>query len=343
MRKLLNTLYILSNDLYLSLENHNVVVQRNREEISRYPLHTLESICVFSRKGISIPLIAQCCQDGIPIFIMSNNGTLLARISLPSQGNILLRKEQYRIADDPHRALEIGAIMIRGKIENMKHQLDRFRWAHEKEERASLLEIHSNAMDQLAERIGKANTAAELLGIEGEASALYFSCFDSMILNPDKTFFFHVRSRHPPLNPTNAMLSFAYTLLTNECAAALESVGLDASAGFLHQDHPGRKSLACDLLEELRQTVSDRFVLRMVNQRVFSKEHFEQHEEKGIYLNNEGRRLFLQHWQKEKQEQLTHHILKEHIPAGLIPYAQAKLLASYIRGDSTRYHVFVRR
>ena len=182
-----------------------------------------------------------------------------------------------------------------------------------------------------------------LRGLEGEASALYFSCFDTFILRNGKEFRFHGRSKRPPLDRVNAMLSFGYSLIYNECIAALESVGLDASAGFLHTDYHGRKSLACDLVEEFRSCIVDRFVLSMINENVIRPEHFEMKDNNGIYLNQEGRKVFLHHWQNNKRNELLHPYLKEKICIGLIPFAQASLLAKVLREELPTYPSFSRR
>lgn len=340
MRKLLNTLYISSADLYLRLENDNVIVQREQEELERIPLHTLESIVSFTRTGISVPLISSCSKHGIPIFLMSDKGNLLAEISVPSQGNILLRKEQYRMTDKPEKAVRFASAFIQGKIRNQRHIIDRFIWEHNPETNLSSV---STELDNTAKRITDITDIDTLRGLEGGASAIYFSVFD-VIINEQKTDFrFHGRSRRPPLDRTNALLSFGYTLIHNECAAALESVGLDASAGFLHEDQPGRKSLACDLMEEFRSSVVDRFVLSMINRKIIHPDQFETGNNHGVYLNQSGRRTFLHHWQLNKKEQLFHPVLNENVSLGLLPYAQATLLAKAIRGEVAEYVPFFRR
>ena len=340
MRKLLNTLYICSDDLYMSLENDNVIVQRNKEETNRFPLHTLESVVSFSRKGMSVPLISACAMRGIPIFLMSWNGSLLAEISVPSRGNVLLRREQHRIADDPAKAAGIAASMLTGKIRNQKHMIDRFLWEHGQ---VPAMRSCSAALEGIAAGIRSAENAAALRGLEGEASAVYYSCFNAFIAEGRSAFRFHGRSRRPPMDRVNALLSFGYTLLHNECAAALESVGLDAYVGFLHDDRPGRKSLACNLMEEFRSSVVDRFVLSLINLGIIRPDLFDFPEGSGVYLNREGRKVFIRHWQLNRKETLTHPVLNESIPLGLLPYAQASLLAKAVRGEDPEYLPFCRR
>lgn len=345
MRKLLNTLYISSEQLFLSLDNSNVVVKNpDGSENCRVPLHLLESIVTFSRRGISVPLIARCSADGIPIYMMSANGSLLAGISMPSRGNVLLRKAQYRMSDHEDASFQLASAFVKGKITNMKHLIDRYSWSHKSHAALADLNLCSSRLKEKLDRISRSSGDLEALrGLEGDATAEYFRCFGLMIQDPKGPFAFHGRSRRPPRDRTNAMLSFAYTLLTNECAAALESVGLDSYVGFLHQDHVGRKSLACDLVEELRTTYADRFVINLINNRIVQANHFEEKPDGAVYLNQQGRKIFLFHWQNYKKETLLHPELNENVPFGLLPYAQAKFLAKYIRGDSTEYVPFFRR
>ncbi len=344
MRKLLNTLYITSEQLYLALDNSNVVVKNpDKTECERIPLHLLESIVSFSRKGVSIPLIAKCSALGIPIHLMSEKGSFLASIQMPSRGNVLLRKAQYRISDDKESSFKLAACFIEGKIRNMKHLLDRARWNRQDLSLKESLDTLSNHLENALFKLYSIHDVDTLRGVEGDAASAYFQSFQSLILRKEDAFIFHGRSRRPPLDQVNALLSFAYTILTNECAAALESVGLDSYVGFLHSDHSGRKSLACDLVEELRPAYADRYVLQMINTKTISAEHFEIMPDKAVYLNKEGKKVFLHHWQLYKQEELLHPVLLEKIPFGLIPYVQAQLLARYICGDVTEYVPFYRR
>lgn len=340
MRKMQNTLYIVSDDLLLSLENDNAVVRRDDMVVNRFPLHTLETVVTFSRKGITVPFISACASHEIPIFIMSVNGNLISKISVPSQGSILLRKNQYRISDQPEKSGQIAASFVTGKLRNQKHMIDRFLWEHP--DHPDLREA-SGHIHSLLRTVSSSHDISILRGLEGTASAAYYSCFQYFIRNDSECFRFHGRSRRPPLDRTNAMLSFGYSLLTAECIAALESVGLDASAGFFHQDHVGRKSLACDLVEEFRPIIVDRFVLHMINEHIIHPDHFDLRPDGSVLMNHDGRKVFLHHWQLNRKKEIMHPYLQETVSLGLLPYAQAVILARTVRGDIPEYQPFFRR
>lgn len=337
MRKLLNTLYITSEDLYLSYSNENVLVNRGSEVLTRLPLLNLEGIICFSYSGATPALMGECAKRGIQLSFMTPNGRFLARINGMTQGNVLLRREQYRIADDEDRSCLLARNMICGKLFNSRWVLERALRDHA----LRIDQLRVKAVSEQLQRLGQqARTIAELdslRGLEGEAAARYFSVFDEMILSQKESFKFGDRNRRPPLDRVNAMLSFAYTLLSNDCAAALEAVGLDAYVGFLHRDRPGRRSLALDLEEELRAPIADRLVLTLINNRSIQDRHFEKQGSGGIFLSEDGRRLFLKHWQERKRDEITHPFLKEKMPWGLVPYVQALLLARHIRGDLDGY------
>ncbi len=337
MRKLLNTLYITSEDLFLSYSNENVLVNRGSEVLTRLPLLNLEGIICFSYAGATPALMGECAKRGIQLSFLTPNGRFLARINGMTQGNVLLRREQYRIADDEARSCLLARNMICGKLFNS-------RWVLERALRDHALRIDQarvKAVSEQLQRLGRqARTIAELdslRGLEGEAAARYFSVLDEMILSQKESFKFGDRNRRPPQDRVNAMLSFAYTLLANDCAAALEAVGLDAYVGFLHRDRPGRRSLALDLEEELRAPIADRLVLTLINNRSIQDRHFEKQGSGAVFLSEEGRRLFLKHWQERKRDEITHPFLKEKMPWGLVPYVQALLLARHIRGDLDGY------
>lgn len=306
MKQLLNTLFVTSEDIYLSLEGENVLANRSKTVVARYPLHTLQAIVSFSYAGASPALMGKCAEAGIGLAFCSPHGRFLARTCGESSGNVLLRREQYRIADDPARSCEIARTMIFGKLSN-----------------------------------GAASIQRTLRGIEGAAATAYFDVLDHMLLSRKEAFFFHGRSRRPPLDRVNAMLSFAYSLLAHDCASALESVGLDSYVGFLHRDRPGRQSLALDLMEELRPCMADRFVLTLVNNRMLRPEDFQMQDSGAVLLSDDGRRKFLKTWQERKQDTLTHPYLGEKLSWGMIPYAQALLLARCLRGDLDGYPPFL--
>lgn len=341
MKRLLNTLYITTPERYLSLNGENVVISEKSNEIGRVPLHNIDGIIAFGSNGASPALMGKCANDCIEIAFMDRNGKFLARVEGKKNGNVLLRRKQYRVADDDKQSLFIAKNMIIGKLFNSRWVLDRAVRDHS-------LRIDTDnfkrKQDFLKESIQKAQScenADSLRGIEGEAAAVYFSVFDDMILQQKEDFYFKGRSKRPPLDKVNAMLSFAYALTTNMCVAALESVGLDAYVGFLHTDRPGRCSLALDLIEEFRSVLCDRFVLTLINKRMIDSGAFDEKEDGAVLLNDQGRKLFLQAWQAKKQEELRHPFLDEKIQWGLLPYVQALLLARYLRGDLDEYPPFL--
>ena len=341
MKYLLNTLFVTSEDIYLSLDGENVVANRDKREVARYPLHTLSGIISFSYPGASPALMGACAQRDVSLAFCTPRGRFLARVTGESSGNVLLRRAQYRAADDPGPCCRIARSMTLGKLYNARWSIERTRQDHGLRLDAAALTAVSAQLKELLPQIIEETSLDSLRGLEGAGATLYFSVFDQLILGEKPLFSFQSRNRRPPLDPVNAMLSFAYSLLTHDCASALESVGLDAYVGFLHRDRPGRTSLALDLMEELRPCMADRFVLTLINNRVVGKSEFEFRENGTVFLNDAGRRSFLKHWQERKREQLTHPYLQEKLPWGLIPYTQALLLARCLRGDLDAYPPFL--
>ncbi len=340
MRKLLNTLYITSGDYYLSLDGENVVIAQGKKEIGRLPLHNLEAVVTCGYAGASPALMEKCAAENISMVFLSATGRFRAKVTGKAYGNILLRRTQYRIADDEKRSLEIAVNFITGKIHNERSVINRaIRDYAERLDTEKLSRISEQLKESL-QAVRKAEAIEELRGYEGEAASRYFSQFDQLILQQKSEFTFQVRNRRPPLDKVNALLSFTYSLLTGMCTAALETVGLDPYAGFMHTDRPGRCSLALDLLEELRAPYADRFVLSCINKRIVDSADFEQKENGAVFLNESGRKKFLSAWQNKKAEKLTHPYLQESIEWGLVPYVQALLLARYIRGDLDGYPPF---
>ena len=341
MRQLLNTLFVTSEDVYLSLDGENVVANRDGAAVARYPLHTLQEIVSFSYSGASPALMGACARHSIGLAFCTPRGRFLARVSGPAQGNVLLRRTQYRVADDPPQSIRIARMMIFGKVYNARWSVERTRRDHGLRVDGAHFEAVSAQLYGLLPQIMAETEADSLRGLEGAGATAYFSVLDEMILQGKDTFFFRERSRRPPLDAFNAMLSFAYSLLAHDCASALESVGLDAYVGFLHRDRPGRESLALDLMEELRPCLADRFVLTLVNNRIMKPEHFIFRESGAVLLTDTGRRTFLQKWQERKREPLTHPFLEEKLSWGLVPYVQSLLLARYLRGDLEDYPPFL--
>ena len=340
MKRLLNTLYITSGNRYLSLDGENVVVMEDKKEIGRIPLHNLQAIVTFGYTGASPALMGACAQRDIELSFMSGNGRFLARVSGEEKGNVTLRKTQYRISEKKEESVKIAKNFILGKVYNARWVLERAARDYSMRLDAELLKKKSAFLGQSMNKIRECEDAGTLLGLEGEAASVYFSAFDELILQQKEDFVFTSRSRRPPRDNVNALLSFAYSLLANDCAAALEGVGLDPYVGFLHRARPGRRSLALDLMEELRAVYADRFVLSCINQKVVNAKHFEKQENGAVLLTEDGRRAFLHAWQLKKREVITHLFLKEKLSWGLVPYVQALLLARTLRGDLDVYPPF---
>lgn len=341
MKKLLNTLYVMTESCYLTLDGENIVVLDGEKTIGRFPLHTLENIICFSYKGASPALMGACAERKIGMSFFSPRGKFLARATGKKYGNVLLRKEQYRISDAEERSNVYAKNMIIGKIFNSRWCIERTLRDHAYRVDMEKLKQVSKVLYETLPKVEKASGLDELRGIEGKAAEQYFSVFDDLILNQKDDFFFQTRNRRPPLDNVNAILSFAYTILSGDCANALESVGLDPYVGFMHGDRPGRTSLALDLMEELRPVLGDRFVLTLINTKAIQAEHFEKQKDNAVLLNDEGRKVFFNAWQNHKKEKITHPFLKEKIEWGLVPYVQALLLARTIRGDLEEYPPFL--
>ncbi len=341
MRHLLNTLFVTTEDAYLSLDGENVVVNRKDTEIGRFPLHNLSGILSFSYAGASPALMGACAKRDIILSFCNPQGRFLARTVGSSNGNVLLRRTQYRFADDPVKSIRIARNMIFGKIYNARWSIERTRRDHRMRIEDSAFQTVSQTLQTLLSQVLQQETEDGLRGLEGVGASLYFGLFDQMILRNKSSFFFRGRNRRPPLDNVNALLSFAYSLLCNDCAAGLESVGLDAYVGFMHSDRPGRRSLALDLMEELRPCYADRFVLTMINNQIINADDFVKSESEAVQLTDLGRRKFLKSWQERKQETIKHPYLEEKMPWGLVPYVQALLLSRYLREDVDEYPPFL--
>ncbi len=341
MRKLLNTLYVTSPDAYLSLDGENVVVKKPDQDSMRLPLHNLENIVTFGYTGVSPALMGACVERNISLVFMTANGRFLARVVGESHGNVVLRKEQYRISDSEIRSLDVAKNLLTGKFYNSKWVIERAIRDYQERIDVKKLKDASLKLTDSLRGVGKCRTLEELRGLEGEAASRYFAVFDDLILQQKEDFKFENRNRRPPTDNVNALLSFVYTLLANEIAAALETVGLDAYVGFLHRDRPGRISLALDLMEEMRSVCVDRFVISLINKRMVNKNGFIKKENGAVFMDDDTRKNILKAWQLRKQEKIVHPFLNEKIEWGLVPYTQAMLLARFIRGDLDGYPVFL--
>ncbi|MFB5267422.1 type I-C CRISPR-associated endonuclease Cas1c [Paenibacillus enshidis] len=341
MKKLLNTLFVTIPDTYLSLDGENIVVKQEEKAIGRFPLHNFEAVCTFGYAGVSPALMGACATRNIGLTFMTRTGRFLARVIGEDRGNVVLRKEQYRISDDERQSALMARNMIVGKLYNHK-------WILERAIRDYPLRIDTNRVKRVTASLTEMMALVRgvealdiLRGLEGAAAVQYNSVFDDLILQQKEQFFFHGRNKRPPLDNVNALLSFTYTLLSNDMKGALESVGLDPYVGFLHRDKPGRASLALDMMEELRGVYADRFVLSLINKKLINAKGFYRKENGAVIMEDETRKVVIKAWQERKQDKIIHPYLNEKIPWGLVPYAQALLLARHIRGDLDEYPPFL--
>jgi len=341
MRKLLNTLYVTSPNTYLSLDGENIVILREQIEISRIPLHNLEGIVAFGYTGASPALMGACAKRNIALSFMKQSGRFLARVVGEVRGNVTLRKAQYRLSDSTEESNKIAKNFIIGKIYNARWVIERATRDYAMRLDVDRLKGVSKVLVTSLKLIEQSQDLEQLRGYEGEAASQYFSVFDDLILQQKETFYFHCRNKRPPLDNVNAMLSFVYTLLAHDVAAALETVGLDPYVGFLHRDRPGRVSLALDMMEELRSVYADRFVISLINKREINSTGFTQKENGAVIMDDDTRKAILKAWQSRKQEIITHPFLQEKLEWGLVPYAQAMLLARFIRDDLDAYPTFM--
>lgn len=340
MRKLLNILYVTTPESYLSKDGENVVVSVKQEERFRIPIVNIEGIVTFGYMGASPGLMKLCTDNGVSLTFLSPTGRFIGRLQGPVHGNVLLRKTQYQINDNKQQSLHLAQLFIAGKIQNYRSILQRFiRDNGDSEKIVTAIRTLAKSKDWAL----KTNDIQSLIGVEGDAANSYFEIFPLLLLHQNEGFPFSGRSRRPPKDAVNAMLSFVYTLLANETAAALETVGLDPYIGFLHSLRPGRTSLALDLMEELRAYLGDRLVLSLINRKQVTPNDFITQGESGVVMTDSCRKTLITAWQNRKKETIVHPYLEEKIPIGLLPYVQALLLARTIRGDIDDYPVFLVR
>ena len=340
MRRLLNTLYVTIPEAYLACDGENVLIKVQNEVKFRVPVHNLEGIVCFGFAGASPKLMKLCYERNVALSFLSEYGAFMGRVSGKVSGNVLLRRTQYRWADDATISTRMAQRFIAAKIVNSRALLHRALRDHVDVVEIEPLERAIGLMAGMMTRLSDASSGDVIRGIEGEAANVYFANFNQMLLAQQDAFRLKDRNRRPPTDPMNALLSFLYTLLAHEATAALESVGLDPQVGFLHRDRPGRASLALDLMEEMRPHFADRLALTLVNRRQITGKGFVVKESGAVIMDDETRKEVLTAWQKRKQEEITHPYLEEKIPLGLVPYAQAMLLARHMRGDLEDYPPF---
>jgi CRISPR-associated protein Cas1 len=339
MRKLLNTLYISTQGTYLHKDGETIVVEFEKEK-KPYPIHIIGSIVCFGNVLVSPFLMGFCAERGVSISFLTEHGKFLANVRGTVNGNVLLRREQYRMADDEAITKQVAQNIISGKLVNSRVVLNRLLRDHESKIDAEKVKQASSLLEHYVRKISQATNTDEVRGFEGEAGAIYFGAFDNLILEQKNDFQFTERSRRPPLDEINAMLSFAYTILSHDIRSALETVGLDSQVGFLHRDRSGRHSLALDLMEEFRSVIADRLVISLINRKQVSKKDFEISAGGAVNMSEKARKTLLTEWQNRKREEIFHPYIEEKIQIGLLFFVQANLLARFIRGDIDGYPPF---
>jgi CRISPR-associated protein Cas1 len=341
MKKHDNTLYVTTQGAYLAKEGTNVLVRVEKETRLRIPLHNLGSIVCFGNVSCSPFVMGLCGHAGVGISFHTENGRFLARILGPQSGNVLLRRAQHRATSDPEMAADFARLVITGKIANARTVLQRGKRDHPDRVFPELIDTEVQRQANLLRELQQPGPLDRLRGLEGEAARSYFLAFGELILQQKEHFFFLERSRRPPRDNMNSLLSFLYALLTHDVVSACESVGLDPQMGFLHADRAGRPSLALDLVEELRPMIADRLALSLVNRQQIDGKGFTCQETGGVEMDAATRKTVLVAYQKRKDEEIFHPFLKEKVTVGLLPHVQARLLARWLRGELDAYPPFL--
>jgi CRISPR-associated protein Cas1 len=340
VRKLLNNLYVNTQGCYLHREGETVIVEQEKKKILQLPVHTIGNLICFGNVMCSPQLLGLCAERDIGVSFLSEYGRFLASVRGPVRGNVLLRREQYRKADDLKLIRMVASNIVAAKLANSKLVLNRVCRDHgAKIDTAEVKEALAQ-IDSLFRLLANAGDADEVRGIEGMAAVRYFGVFNHLILDQKEYFIFDKRNRRPPLDSVNALLSFTYTILAHDVRSALETVGLDPAVGFLHRDRPGRYGLALDLMEEFRAVIADRLVLSLINRRQVSKSGFKKAENGAVIMDKDTRKTLLTEYQNRKQDEIYHPYIEEKIPIGLLFFVQANLMARFIRGDIDGYPSF---
>ncbi|HEY4656056.1 MAG TPA: type I-C CRISPR-associated endonuclease Cas1c [Cyclobacteriaceae bacterium] len=339
MKKLLNNLYVTTDGSYVHKERETLIIEQEGEKVFQLPFHSIQNMFCFGNIMVSPALMAACGEKGIGISFFTGYGKFQSRVQGPQSGNVLLRRAQYREADDSPQVL--ARLFIAAKLVNCRNIVMKHQRNHGQDEK---LEKLAKYLADNLKRLERSNDVDQMRGIEGDSAASYFACFNNLIVEDlRESFPFSGRTKRPPLDRVNALLSFAYTLLTYEIASALQGVGIDPYVGFLHTDRSGRVSLALDMLEEFRAWWCDRFVLTLINRKQISPEDFIEESSSAIRLTDDARKMVLTAWQEKKQEELQHPYTEEKIHIGLLPHVQAMLLSRYLRKDMEIYTPFIAR
>jgi len=343
MKKHLNTLFVTTQGAYLAKEGECVLVKVERETRLRLPVHTLDGIVCFGNVACSPFLMGFCAERDVTLSFLTEHGRFLARVSGPVSGNVLLRRRQYRAADDQVFSASLAGRFVTGKVHNCRSVLQRALRDHADKVDCEGLGAAAIRLSAIAKQLQQEMPLDRVRGFEGEAAKVYFEVFNQLITLQKADFFFHERSRRPPLDRVNCLLSFIYTLVMHDVRSALESVGIDPAVGFLHRDRPGRPGLALDMMEEFRPFLADRLALSLINLGQVKAKGFRITESGAVLMNDDTRKTVLTAYQKRKQEEIIHPFLREKVQVGLLPYTQALLLARYLRGDLDGYPPFLWR
>jgi CRISPR-associated protein Cas1 len=343
MRKLLNILYVTTQGAYLHLEGETVVVEVEKQKRMQLPIHTIEGIVCFGNVLFSPFLLGACAERGVAISFLTEYGRFLASVRGPVSGNVLLRRKQYRMADDQGTTREIAANLVIGKVANCRIVMNRAIRDHGDKIDTVAVRSASESLNRITSRISAAATLDEVRGFEGQAAAVYFSVFNHLILDQKTDFVFTDRNRRPPLDEVNALISFIYTLLMHDIRAKLETVGLDPAVGFLHRDRPGRPGLALDIMEEFRSVIADRLVLSLINRRQLTRKGFTKAANGAVTMDDSTRKVILVEYQNRKQDTIGHPYIDESVSIGQLFFIQATLMARYIRGELDGYPPFIWR
>ena len=340
MRKLLNTLYISTQGSYLHQEGETVVVEREQKKVLQLPIHAIGGIVCFGNVLCSPFLLGFCAERDVAVSFLSEHGRFLASVHGPVSGNVLLRRRQYRMADEAEATRAIASNVVSGKLANCRIVMNRTVRDHGDKIDADALRAGSAAIDRILDQVPKAADVDAVRGYEGLAAAEYFACFNHLIIDQKDDLVFKDRSRRPPLDEVNALLSFVYTLLAHDVRSALETVGLDPAVGFLHRDRPGRPGLALDIMEEFRPVIADRLVLSLINRRQVGPKGFTKAANGAVMMDSDTRKAVLTEYQNRKQDEVLHPYIEETVPIGLLFFIQANLMARHIRGDIDGYPPF---
>lgn len=341
MHQLLNTLYITTEGAYVHLDHETLKVDVEKETKLQIPLHHLGGVVCFGDVMLSPALMHRCAEDGRSLVLLNRNGRFQARVEGPVSGNVLLRRAQHEAASNSEKTVSIAKRMVAGKIQNSRQIVLRgAREADDPNEAATLKETAASLGNALA-RLSVYDDLEQIRGVEGESARAYFGAFDLMVRENREAFKLDGRNRRPPLDRMNALLSFLYAVLANDCTAGAEGVGLDPQVGFLHALRPGRPALGLDLMEELRAVLADRLALTLINRKQVTQADFVERPGGAVYLNDEGRKTVIVAYQNRKQEEIMHPLLEQKVPLGLIPHVQARLLARVLRGDMEEYVPFL--